>query len=186
MKRETIGIVLDYFPHGKSSEALAEPTAQVLGESYFTLLEVIIPTSVSTGDRIVLNKEDPACKIERIKKRITFSDLSVTSQNQLKNIIKEIVIKKEKDFVRFINTATAINIRSHSLELLPSIGKKHLHLILEERSKKPFESFDDIKKRVPHLTSVPDIFVEEIMEEIKGNAKYYLFSKPPFQKFERY
>ncbi|MCL5011431.1 MAG: DUF655 domain-containing protein [Candidatus Marsarchaeota archaeon] len=186
MKRETTGIVLDYFPHGKSSESLAEPTAQVLGEDYFTLLEVVIPGSISVGDKILLDKSDPACRIERIKKRITFQELSVTSQNQLKNFIKEIVVKKEKYFVRFINTATAINIRSHSLELLPSIGKKHLNLILDERSKKPFESFEDIKNRIPHLTSVPDIFVEEIMEEIKGNAKYYLFSKPPFQKFERY
>ncbi len=184
MKRENIGIILDYFPHGKSSEALAEPTAQILGEDYFTLLEAVVQGSVSIGDKILLDKTDPACKIERIKKRITFSELSVTSQNQLKNIIRDIVVKREKDFVRFINSATAINIRSHSLELLPSIGKKHLNLILDERTKKPFESFEDIKKRIPHLTSVPDIFVEEIMEEIKGNAKYYLFSKPPFQKFE--
>jgi putative nucleotide binding protein len=184
VKRETTGIVLDYFPHGKSSESLAEPTAQVLGDNYFTLLEVVISKNVSIGDKIVLDKVNPECKIERIKKRINYSELSVTSQNHLKNLIKDIVIKKEKDFVRFINTATAINIRSHSLELLPSIGKKHLNLILEERSKKPFESFDDIKSRIPHLTSVPDIFVEEIIEEIKGNAKYYLFSKPPFQKFE--
>ena len=98
--------------------------------------------------------------------------------------MRKIIVAREKEFVNFINTAGAITIRAHALEHLPSIGKKHLESILDERKRKPFESFDDIQKRVPHLGNPLDIFAERIMLELKGGEKYYLFVKKPVSETE--
>ena len=57
-KREEYGLVIDFLPHGKAGEAQREPVAQVIGESYFTLLEVVVKpdAKVKVGDRIYLGK----------------------------------------------------------------------------------------------------------------------------------
>ena len=39
----------------------------------------------------------------------------------------------------------------HQIELLPGMGKKHMKEILEKREEKEFESFEDMKKRIPNL-----------------------------------
>ncbi|MCK4555728.1 MAG: DUF655 domain-containing protein, partial [Candidatus Aenigmarchaeota archaeon] len=61
----------------------------------------------------------------------------------------------------------------------PTIGKKHLWQILEERKKKPFESFEDIKARVSLLPNPKKAIIRRILEELGGDQKWYVFTTPP-------
>jgi putative nucleotide binding protein len=74
------------------------------------------------------------------------------------------------------------------LELLPGIGKKHMWDIIKARKEKPFESFDDIKKRVTMLSDPVKLISKRILLELeatgdkKGKRKYVLFTRPPAKK----
>ena len=183
--KEDYAIVLDFLPHGKAGEAKQEPIVQAVGEKFFTLLDLVSKQGmpIEIGSRVYIGR-DQRDKIERIRGRIMFNDLTSAAQRQLETTVRDVIAAREKEFVNFINTAGAITIRAHSLEHLPSIGKKHLESILDERKRKPFESFEDIHKRVPHLGKPLDIFAERIMIELKGGEKYYLFTKKPASENE--
>ncbi|MEM0475428.1 MAG: DUF655 domain-containing protein [Candidatus Norongarragalinales archaeon] len=182
-KREEYALVLDYLPYGKSGEAQREPLAQVLGESFFTLLEVIPKSEakLKAGDRVYIGSGERD-KIDHVKGRVLWSDLTARAQNEARVILKRLVKEREAFFVDFFNRAGAINIRAHTLEHIPSVGKKHLKAILEARDRKKFESFEDIRSRVPHLRHIEDLLVERIVHELEGEAKYYLFAKPPAKR----
>lgn len=184
-KREEHGIVLDFFPSGKPGEASKEPVVQLLGEQYFTLLEASLKPSAQAkpGERLYLGKEAREA-VDRVKGRVRYQDLSSGAQREVDGAVRKIVTARETEFVGFLNRAGAISIRLHTLELLPSIGKKHLQAMLDAKEKQPFMSFEDVQKRVPHLGSPADIFVERILEELKGESKYYLFTKPPAREEE--
>jgi len=186
IKREEYGLVLDFLPHGKSGGASGESTAQVVGETYFTLLEITLKPEAKTqeGERLYLGREERD-KVDRIIGRIAFNDLTNSAQRSIASVVGKIVKSREPDFVQFLNRAGAINIRSHSLELLPSVGKKHLQSILDARAKQPFASFEDIQNRVPHIRSVEQIVVDRVLEELRGDSKYYLFTKPIREEEER-
>lgn len=179
-KKEEYAIVLDFLPHGKSSEATTEPQAQVLGENNFTLLEVIIRSGeqLQAGQRIYIGKGERK-EVDHIKQRVNYSSLTTSAQNELVIAVKNIVKNREAEFIAFLNRAGPINIRSHVLDLLPGIGKKHLEAIIKSRQEKAFESFVDFHARVPHVTSVEDVFTQRILEELRGEGKYYLFVKRP-------
>jgi putative nucleotide binding protein len=85
--------------------------------------------------------------------------------------------KDPEKFLKFFNTAEAINTRLHQFELLPGFGKKHTEAILSERDKKPFESFEDLKGRVANLPDPRKAIEKRLFEEIIGKEKYLLFSK---------
>jgi len=184
-KREEYGLVLEFLPTGKAGEAQREPVAQVVGESYFTLLELVAKkdADIKVGERIYIGKGERD-KVDHIKGRITYNELTSSAQKELPETIKKIVKSRETDFVNFINRAGPINIRCHSLEHLPSIGKKHLQELLDARDRKPFASFQDIKDRITHLGDVEEIFVNRILHELKDESKYYLFVKMPAQHEE--
>ncbi|MBI5228979.1 DUF655 domain-containing protein [Candidatus Micrarchaeota archaeon] len=181
-KREEYGLVLDFLPYGRADEAKKEQFVQVVGEQFFTLLEVVIKPGMTAdvGERIYIGK-GTRDKVDYIKSRITYAQLTNTAKRELQGMVRRIVAAREAEFVNFINHAGAINIRSHTLELLPSIGKKHLQDLLSEREKQPFTSFEDIQKRVPHLGKIEDLFINRIVEELEGISKYYLFVKMPSQ-----
>lgn len=182
---EEYAYVLDYLSQGRVIDRYREPIAQVVGTTYFTLLELIIKkdSSLSMGQKIFVGKEGRN-EVERIKKRIDYEELTATGKSQLEAIIREIIIEKEEEFVNFFNKCGAISIRQHQLELLPGIGKKHTEEIKREREKKPFESFKDIQERVSLIPDPVHVLVLRVMEEIKQTTKYYLFSKPPILKRE--
>jgi len=85
------------------------------------------------------------------------------------------VEKNPKKFLDFFNKAQPLTTRMHQLELLPGLGKKHMWEIIEERKEKPFESFDDIKKRVKLMPDPEKIIVKRIMAELEGQEKHLLF-----------
>lgn len=180
LKREENAIVLDYLPFGRSDSAKREPIAQILGDTYFTLLEVIVKPGVALNpsERVYIGK-DARDKIDYIKGRISFGDLTSSAQKQAEAEIRNLVGVREQEFVTFLNRAGPISIRSHSLELLPSVGKKHLEALLKAREEALFTSFEDVRSRVPGFGRPDDLFIQRIISELRGSEKYYLFTKPP-------
>ncbi len=173
-------IVLDFLPRGHGF-GKPEPVAQVIGTSFFTLLEVVPRENVvlKPGDKVYIGsgKRD---EISHIKRRIRYGDLTAFAKSELEHAVRRIVDEDEKKFVDFFNKAQPITVRLHQLELLPGIGKKHMWEILEERKKKPFESFEDIKERVKLLPNPKELVIKRILAEIEEKEeKYFLFVSPP-------
>lgn len=181
---EDYGIVIDYLPLGKVTDIKREPIAYLIGNRYFTILEAIVKkgAEIKVQSKVYIGKDISQRKeIERIKGKIEYDQLPAAAKNEIKTAIKTIVKERENEFVNFINKCGPVNIRLHQLELLPGIGKKHLEEILSEREKKPFESFEDITKRIHHLINPVEMITERIIMELKGNERYYLFVKPPMK-----
>ncbi|MEM4662830.1 MAG: DUF655 domain-containing protein [Candidatus Diapherotrites archaeon] len=173
---EEYALVLDciYRPKAKSSDLMA----QVLGKKYFTLLEVIPARQLETFETIYVGKEKRDA-IVSVKKRISYDDLTGSAKAELEAAIEKIVNEDKKRFLDFYNTSVPISVKMHQLELLPGIGKKHLNQVLTEREKKPFDSFEDIEKRIPLLPNPLKLIVKRILTEITNpNEKYYLFVRP--------
>jgi len=178
-KKEEYAVVLDFLLSGKSFSGKSEPIAQLVGEEFFTLLEAIPKQNVilKTGERVYIGKNERD-KIALIKQRIGYNDLTQTAKSELPNIIMQIVKSEEQRFVNIFNTAGPLNIREHSLSLLPGIGKKHLDTILKQRSEKKFESFKDILERCELVQDPAKMVAERIIKELQGNERFYLFVKP--------
>lgn len=184
-KKEDYALVLDYLPMGNAGEARKEPIIQVVGEHYFTLLEIVVTPgkSFSSLERVYIGKGERT-NIAQIRGRIKYDKLTSTAQREVDDAVKQIVKSREAEFVSFLNRAGSINIRAHALELLPGIGKKYLEEILRQREQKPFENFADVSARITHLGDPSEIFVSRIREELKGNEKYYMFAKAPAEERE--
>jgi putative nucleotide binding protein len=184
-KKEDYGLVLDYLPIGNAVEARKEPIIQVVGEHYFTLLEIVTTPgkAFSPLERVYIGKGERQ-GIAQIRGRINYSKLTSSGQRELDRAVKQIIKAREPEFVHFLNKAGSINIRAHSLELLPGVGKKYLEEILRQREQKPFESFADVAARVSHLGDPTDIFASRIVNELKGEEKYYMFAKAPAEERE--
>lgn len=176
MPKDEFVIVLDFLPHGKATDRKAEPLAQVLGEKYFSLLEVVIRDNVTVKpeDRVYIG-ESKRDEVKYIKGRITYDELTGFAKTQLEKVVENLIKNNEKRFVDFFNRAGPISPRLHSLELLPGIGKKHLWKIIEERKKKKFESFEEIQKRIKMLPDVKRMIQKRILQELKGDEKNRLF-----------
>lgn len=180
---EEHGWVIDFLPEGKSTEREREPLAQIVGERYFTILEIVPKQGVALTleQRLYIGKDDRV-EVDHIKKRIGFEELTSSARNELKNILRKIIESREADFVNFFNKCGPVSIRLHQLELLPGVGKKHLKEILEKRDEAPFSSFKDIHERVSLLPDPVNILVLRVEEEMQGTSKYNLFVKPPSKR----
>lgn len=179
-RMEDYGYIIDVLPEGRSDNINREPLVYIIGEIYFTLLEAVPKpdAQLKTLEKIYIGKGDRD-RIMRIKRRVNFNDLTPAAKDEIKEAVLLIVKGNEKRFVDFFNKSGSLNIRQHSIELLPGVGKKHMKDILEKREEKPFESFADISARVSLLPDPVRIISERIIEEIKGETKHYLFAKPP-------
>lgn len=183
---EEYAYVLDHLQFGHPRDTRPfykrEPLVQAIGENYFTLLELVpIPgASFSLRERIAIGKFERT-KISHVKRRIEYEELTQTAKEELEPVIEEIVSKNEARFVNFFNNAGPITTRMHSLELLPGVGKKLMWQILEERKKSPFQSFEDIQKRL-HILDPKKMIVKRILMEIKNEDKYRIFCKAPVKK----
>ncbi len=175
---EEFAYVLDYLPHGRqSTRFVTGPIVQVLGESYFTLLEVELKPeiTVSTQERVYIGKNRRE-KINRIIGRISYDDLTESAKVELLSVLEILIKNNEKKFVEFFNNAQAVTPRMHSLELLPGVGKKLMWQILDERDRKPFFSFTDIQERTA-LADPMKTIAKRIVEEFSGESKYRLFAR---------
>lgn len=180
MRKDEWAIVLDFLPHGHYGMDRPQPVAQVLGDRYFSLLEVIVREgmSLSVGERVYIGdgKRD---KIKYIRGRIGPNQLTAAARQELEPTIQKIVEKNPKRFIEFFNRSTQLTTRMHQLELLPGIGKRHLWSIIDERKIKPFESFEDIKKRIPLLPDPEKMIIKRIIEELENKDRYRIFVPKP-------
>ncbi|MBS7658700.1 MAG: DUF655 domain-containing protein [Candidatus Bathyarchaeia archaeon] len=179
---EEYAYVLDFLPYGKPSKERFKPVtfpiAQVIGERNFTLLEVKLKPNIEVKirDRLYIGKDKERDKVDKVIGRVNYDELTATAKSELLATIEEIVKLQEQKFVDFFNKAQAITPKMHSLELLPSIGKKSMWQIINEREKKPFENFKDIQERIG-ISNVAKIIAKRILEELSGESKYVLFIK---------
>ncbi|MFB6241850.1 MAG: DUF655 domain-containing protein [Candidatus Nanosalina sp.] len=167
--------VLDFLEHGHSGDK-DDRVAQGIGTDNYTLLEVVMREGERPkgGEELYIGEGDRE-KVQFIKRRIDFDDLTGNAQKELKYVLQELVNGKEEEFVEFFNEATPVTPRRHAFELLPGIGTKHMQALLDEREKEEFESFDDIKDRVPSLPDPEKAVRKRIMNELKGETKNRLF-----------
>lgn len=176
IRKDEWAIVLDFLSHGHSAMDRSQPVAHVIGDEYFSLLEVIIRDDVTlkSGDRLYIGdgKRD---KVKYIRGRISLEELTVSARGELEDTIEDIINKKPQRFLEFFNKSGNVTNRLHQLELLPGIGKRHLWAIIGERKSKPFESFNDIKKRVPLLPDPEKMVIKRIIEELQDRDKYRIF-----------
>ncbi len=178
--KEESAIVLDYLRHGYSEDSRPlhrkEPIVQAIGKQFFTLLELVPEpkAKLKSHDEVYIGdgKRD---HVLYIKSTLYPTKLTQTAKTELPFVVEKIVDANEEKFVEFFNKAGPISLRSHQLELLPGIGKRHARELLKEREKAEFANFEDVKKRV---SSVPDpkrIIIQRIMDELEGKDRYRLF-----------
>jgi putative nucleotide binding protein len=181
---EEYAYVLDFLAHGRQG---VRPTGragyragalvQLMGEGFFTLLEALVKDRVAlkANDRVYVGKE-PREEITYIIGRIGYDELTATAKMELSSVINRIVLSRESWFINFFNTARAITPRMHALELIPGIGKKYMWQVINEREKRPFESYDDLQKRT-ELPNPVKLVTKRVLEELSGDSKYRLFTR---------
>ena len=181
---EEYAYILDFLPHGRpgvrpSGRAgyRAGALVQLVGEEFFTLLEALVKESIALKpyDRVYVGKEARE-EITYIIGRISYDELTAAARMELPSVINRIVLNREGWFINFFNTAQAVTPRMHALELIPGIGKKYMWQVINEREKKPFESFENLQKRT-ELPNPVKLITKRILEELAGESKYRLFTR---------
>ena len=178
--KEENATILDFLPNGYPLDDrpmyMKTPVAQALGKEHFVLLELVpkkgihlqLYEDVYIGD----GKRD---KVHHIVGKIPMSKLTSTAKSELEFVIKDAIKANEKRFVDFFNNAQPLSTRMHQIELLPGIGKRHMWEIINARDEKPFESFEDIRKRVKLIPDPEKLVVKRILQEIEGSEKHRIF-----------
>ncbi|MEI7857400.1 MAG: DUF655 domain-containing protein [Methanomicrobiales archaeon] len=181
-KKEINAIVLDVLMKGHVDDPRPqfkrEPIIQAMGVEQFKLLELVPKSSIviQLHDRVYIGDAERD-KIERVKRRIGYEDLTPTARGELPFVIEEVIKEREADFVAFFNKAISITPRLHMLHLLPGIGKKLMWEILEERNRKPFASLADISARIKSITHPEKMILGRIIEELEvKDTKYHVFT----------
>ena len=180
--------ILDYLQKGRADlpPYKRQPLVYGIGETQFTFLE-LVPRKNYTfniGERIYVGKDpEKREKIAKIKGRINYEDLTSTAHGEMPYVLLDIIHDHEERYVKFFNEAPAISTRFHVLELLPGLGKKMMHEILDERKKKPFASFKDMCERINFLRAPDKLISKRIELELTDpDQKYRLFTRPPVSK----
>ena len=178
-KYEEYAYVLYFDPRGKSSTIRGKNGIIItaLGEDGLTLLEVLgIPNSTfEIGEKIYIGKTDRT-KVLSVLGKLEYDHISSAAQSELPDIVETIVTTNEAKFVEYLNNARPLTPRTHALELIPGIGKTYMKIMLEEREKKKFESYADLKDRVGFKDPIKHIS-ERIVHELSGESRMNLFVK---------
>lgn len=180
-KKEINAVVLDILPKGYPEDPRPiyrrEPLIQAVGIEQFKLLELFPKTlSIEIGEQVYIGGGDRP-KIERVKRRLRYDELTHGAVQELPFVIERIIKENEKNYVDFYNRALPITPKLHMLSLLPGIGKKLMWEIIEERGKKPFESFAELSQRIKAIPHPDRMILNRIIVEIEDpNEKYHLFT----------
>ncbi|MFW6384677.1 MAG: DUF655 domain-containing protein [Halodesulfurarchaeum sp.] len=178
---EEYGVVLDVLPHGRSDadepQYRRSPVAYAVGEDTYALYELTLTedADISIDDRIRI-RPDFESGIDR-GRQIEYDSITDGARSELEYVVAEIVEENEQRYVDVFNDAQPVTLRLHQLNLLPGIGDKLRDTILDERKRRPFESFDEVTDRVSGLHDPKGILVERILQEIteSEDLKYKLF-----------
>ena len=170
-------VVLDMLPTGRPDDdrppQQKSALAFTLGESDFRLAELTLADDADIGFSDRIQPDDSTVESTHT---IEFDALPNAARSELEYAIEDTIDRDEQRFVDFYNDAQPITLRLHQLNLLPGIGKKLRNSILDERKRKPFESFDDLEERVAGLHRPKEILVERIREELRDeDLKYRIF-----------
>ena len=178
-KYEEHAYVLDFNPRGKSATVKGRDGIIItaIGEDRLTLLEILgVPNSTfEIGEKIYIGKEGRT-KVLSVLGKLDYENISSSAQTELPTVVENIVTENESKFVEYLNNAQPLTPRIHALELIPGIGKTYMKIMLEERDKKKFESYDDLQERVGFKEPIKHIS-ERIMDEITGESRMNLFVK---------
>ncbi|OPX71783.1 MAG: hypothetical protein A4E39_01860 [Methanoregulaceae archaeon PtaB.Bin152] len=180
-KKEINAIVLDVLQKGHPDDPRPvfkrEPLVQGVGLDQFKLLEMVPKTlEIQIHERVYIGDGERE-KIERVKRRISYEDLTQTARLELPFAVERIVKEKEPEFVQFFNKSISISPKLHMLHLLPGIGKKLMWEILQEREKKPFETYAEISQRIKSIPHPEKMIIARVLEELQDpTVKYHLFT----------
>ncbi|WP_049921246.1 DUF655 domain-containing protein [Halopiger djelfimassiliensis] len=174
-------VVLDYLAHGLSDDGRPQyeksPAGYALGVDDFQLYEVAFDEDerLTIGSEVVVEPPEER-EVVTDASRVEYADLSSGAQSELEYAVADLVEEHEERFVDFYNEAQPITLRLHQLNLLPGIGKKLRNSILDERKRKPFESFEELSERVSGLHDPDEVLVERILQELRDDdLKYQTF-----------
>lgn len=173
-------VVLDYLAHGLSGgrrRYQQSPAGYALGVDDFTLYQVAFDEDarLTIGTRVVVEPPAERDVVEECHP-VEYDDLSSGAQSELEYVIADLIEENEQRFVDFYNDAQPITLRLHQLNLLPGIGKKLRNNILDQRKRKPFESFEDLEDRVSGLHDPDEVLANRILEELRDeDLKYRTF-----------
>lgn len=179
--KEEYGIILDFLPNGYPNDPRPmhrkTPIAQAMGKDHFVLLELIPKKGqfLQPYEEVYLG-EGKRDKIHHILGRLPLNKLTETAKHELEFVVKDLVKKKESEFVKFFNESAPINTRRHMLELLPGIGKKHMQEVVQAREEKPFTSFEEIRERVKLIPDPEKVIIKRILMELNEEDKHRLFT----------
>ncbi|MDD4137751.1 MAG: DUF655 domain-containing protein [Methanoregula sp.] len=181
-KKEVNAIVLDVLMKGHPDDPRPafkrEPIVQAMGLEQFKLLELVPKPAaqINLYDKLYIGDAERD-KVERVKRRIGYDELTQTAKGELPFIIEKVVKEREQEYVAFFNKAISITPKLHMLHLLPGIGKKLMWEILETRTRKPFESFADISARIKAIPHPEKMIQARILEELQDKEiKYHVFT----------
>ena len=178
-KYEEYAYVIDFNPRGKSTTVKGRDGVIItaIGEERLTILEILgVPNSVfEIGEKIYIGKEGRT-KVLSVLGKLDYAHISSSAQTELETVVENIVSTNESRFVEYLNNAQPLTPRIHALELIPGIGKTYMKIMLEERDKKQFESYEDLQERVGFKDPIKHIS-DRIMDEITGESRMNLFVK---------
>ena len=176
MKKDDYALVLDYLANGYPMAGNMKPVVQAIGVEHLALLELapVRGVQIAIKEKVYIGP-DKRDKIYYIVGRLHVEKLTETAKIQLHEFVSAYVGEREKEFVEFFNNAPAINTRLHQLELLPGFGRKHTQELLNARTDKKFESFDEIRQRVKSVPDPKKAIEKRIVEELTENPRQRLF-----------
>ncbi|HIK01711.1 TPA: DUF655 domain-containing protein [archaeon] len=174
MPSDETAIVLDYLPEGRMESNIPgyrreKNVAQIIGNRFFSLLEVVLREGRSTSASKVLYigkgvRED----VHHIVKRLNYNELTSTGKVELEFTLDKLISEQEERFIKFFNECGPLTTRLHRLELLPGVGKKHMMELVRIRNMKLFESFADLTGRVKLLPDPKKLLIKRIIWELRG------------------
>jgi len=180
-KYEEYAYILDELRHGRPGAPRTayhgQSIIQMVGETYFTLLEAV-PRSdipVNIRDRIYVGKKGRTT-VEHILGRIAYGDLTSGAKAELPTVVEAIVNSDVPRFIVFFNESQPVTPRMHAMELIPGIGKRLMWQILEQRERVPFDTFADLKSRV-NITNPAKLLARRVVKELSEDEKYQIFTR---------
>ena len=178
-KYEESAYVLDFLPRGKSLviKGREGPMVQAVGEDRLTLLELLGMENqdFELGEKVKIGKEGRE-KIISVLGKLTYEELTPEAKSSLPTVVEKLVKENEAKYVAYFNDLQPLTPRLHGLELIPGIGKTFMKEIVDMREKQPFNSFDDVQKRVG-LREPAKMIAKRIVEELSGDSRVSIFVK---------
>lgn len=176
MGKDEYADVLEYLPYGMADSRDRHPSAIILTDSLSLLVAALKKNVTLEAGKKVYIGENKREEIHHIIGRISPEKLSQSGLENLKNVVHKTVQENEKKYISVINTLGPINVRLHALELIPGMGKKLTQKLLEERKKKPFESYVELDERLQLSSNIMRGIESRILEEMENKDKYKIFT----------